>query len=161
MTRSALITRFERYMELTSDERDALDWVERRERRVDSGTQLMVQGKSNDQLYIVQQGWLHASTRLHTGARQILDFHYPGDLVGTSGIAWAQASVTLTAVSDCVVAELSKANLGRIFRLQPRLAALLYAMAAAESSTVREITASTGSVARMRSTPPSLSASGR
>lgn len=144
MSRSALVGRFDRYLDLTADERDALDWVERRERRVEAGTQLMAEGHANDLLYVVQQGWLHASTRLHTGGRQILDFHYPGDLIGTSGIAWAQASITLTAVSDCVVAELSKANLGRIFKAQPRLAGLFYAMAAAETVALSDRLTSVG-----------------
>ena len=130
---SGLIHRLEQYTKLTSSERDALDWAERRETRVAAGTKLIEEGDGNDKLYIVQTGWLHASHRLVQGGRQILRFHYPGDLMGTSSVAWAQAVHTLTAVYDCVVAELSKTNLGRLFREQPRLAGLLYAMAAAEN----------------------------
>lgn len=133
MLKSALTTRLERYLALTPEERDALDWAERREQRVRAGSQLMREGEPNDQLYIVQQGWLHSAATLAGGGRQILRFHYAGDLIGTSSIAWNLASSTLTAVSDCVISELSKANLGRIFRVQPRLAGLLYAVAAAEN----------------------------
>jgi CRP/FNR family transcriptional regulator, anaerobic regulatory protein len=144
MRRSALINRLERYLQLTEEERDALDWAERREMRVTAGARLMEQGGSIDQLYVVQQGWLHSSIELKTGGRQILRFHYPGDLVGTSSIAWARAANTLTAVSDCIVSELSKANLGRIFKAQPRLAGLLYAMAAAENVAMSDRLASIG-----------------
>ena len=144
MRRSALTSRLERYLQLTEDERDALDWAERREVRVASGAVLMEQGGEVDTLYVVQQGWLHSSTNLKSGGRQILRFHYPGDLIGTSSIAWAQAANTLTAVSDCIVSELSKVNLGRIFKAQPRLAGLLYAMAAAENVAMSDRLASIG-----------------
>lgn len=144
MRRSALTHRLERYLSLTEEERDALDWAERREVRVPSGMVLMEQGGAVDTLYVVQQGWLHSSIELKSGGRQILRFHYPGDLIGTSSIAWAQAANTITAVSDCVVSELSKVNLGRIFKAQPRLAGMLYAMAAAENVAMSDRLASIG-----------------
>lgn len=144
MRRSALTARLERYLDLTDDERDALDWAERREARLPAGEVLMEEGGEVDGLYVVQQGWLHSSQVLQSGARQILRFHYAGDLMGTSSIAWARAANTLTAVSDCIVSELSKVNLGRIFKAQPRLAALLYAMAAAENVAMADRLASIG-----------------
>lgn len=144
MRHGGLIKRLGHYLGLTESERDALDWIERREITVAAGKHLMDEGAANDRLFVVQQGWLHASSKLKTGGRQIYRFHYPGDLMGTSSIAWASASVTLTAVSDCIVSEVSKANLGRIFGGQPRLAALLYAMAAAENVAMNDRLASIG-----------------
>ncbi|HEX8388063.1 MAG TPA: Crp/Fnr family transcriptional regulator [Sphingomonas sp.] len=144
MRRSALTARLERYLQLNEDERDALDWAERRELRVPAGSVVMEEGGAVDSLFVVQQGWLHSSLNLKSGGRQILRFHYPGDLIGTSSIAWNQAANTITAVSDCIVSELAKVNLGRIFRAQPRLAALLYAMAAAENVAMSDRLASIG-----------------
>ncbi|WP_419809161.1 Crp/Fnr family transcriptional regulator [Sphingomonas sp.] len=132
MRQSALVSRLEQYLPLTTDERDALDWAERRELRFSAGQLLMEQDRPNEMLYIVQQGWTHSARRLVTGSRQILSFHYAGDLVGTSSIAWSLATNTVTAVSDVIVSELSKPQLGRIFKAQPRLAGALYAIAAAE-----------------------------
>ena len=133
MIRSALIDRLERHLELLPAERETLLRVEARERRVPSGKRLTNEGKPNEWLYVVQQGWLHGARSLPGGGRQILEFHYPGDLIGTPNIAWANASTTLTAVSDCIVAELTKTDVGMLFDTHPRLAALLYAMAAAEN----------------------------
>lgn len=132
MRRSALVSRLEQYLPMTAEERDTLDWAERRELRFAAGQILMEQDKPNDVLYIVQQGWTHSARRLVTGGRQIVSFHYAGDLVGTSSIAWSLATNTVTAVSDVIVSELSKAQLGRIFKAQPRLAGALYAISAAE-----------------------------
>lgn len=133
LLRSGLIARLSRYLDLTTGERDVLDWAERRELRLRAGEMLVAEGGDNDLLYVVQRGWLHSSVRLANDRRQILSFSYAGDLMGTSSIAWAQAPTTMTAVSDCIVSELPKVNLGRIFQQEPRLAALLYAVAAADN----------------------------
>jgi CRP-like cAMP-binding protein len=132
MRRSALVTRLEQHLAMTAEERDTLDWAERRELRFSAGQLLMEQDRPNDMLYIVQQGWAHSSRRLVTGGRQIVSFHYAGDLVGTSSIAWSLATNTVTAVSDMIVSELSKASLGKIFKAQPRVAGALYAISAAD-----------------------------
>lgn len=151
MTRpNGLIARLSHYVTLTPGERDALDWLERREVRVPAGRTLIREGDGNESLYVVQAGWLHASARLANGARQILRFHYSGDLMGTSSIAWARAVHTLTAVFDCVVSEVSKPNLGRLFREQPRLAGLLYAMMAAENVAMSDRLTSMGRMDAMQ-----------
>ena len=133
MLHSALVERLKSYMALTPRERAALEAAEGTERRLAAGTVLLAEDGPVDALFVVQHGWLHASARLASGGRQILRFHYPGDLIGTSSIAWARAANTLTAVSDCIVTELAKPDLGRLFKAEPRLAGLLYAMAAAEN----------------------------
>ena len=107
--------------------------VDRDERRLKAGQVLMAEGGDSHSLFVVRQGWMHSSVRLNSGGRQILRFHYAGDLIGTSSIAWAQASTTLTAVSDCLVTTLPKPELGLLFKSQPRIAGLLYAIAAAEN----------------------------
>jgi CRP/FNR family transcriptional regulator len=144
MRTSALVQRLERYVALSPAERDALDWAERRETKVPAGGRLLSIGEESDTLYVVQLGWFHAATRLQTGGRQILRFHFPGDLMGTSSIAWASAVHDFTAVSDAIVSELSKVNLGRLFREQPRLAGMLYAMAAAENVALSDRLTSVG-----------------
>lgn len=132
MPRNALIARLERYTELTAGERAAIVEAGVGHRTIATGERLIDENAPNQHLYIVEEGWLHASRNLVSGARQILRLHYPGDLVGTSSIAWARASTTLTALSPGSVTPVPKVALGRLFKAQPRLAALLYAVAAAE-----------------------------
>jgi CRP-like cAMP-binding protein len=136
---NALVARLAHYLPLTASEQAALSAIQRPDRRVSAGETLSEQGGPVDSLFIVQQGWLHSSVRLaprggaSEGGRQILRFHYSGDLIGTSSIAWSRAAATLTAISDCVVADVPKAALGRLFGQEERLGGLLYAVAAAES----------------------------
>jgi CRP-like cAMP-binding protein len=131
--RSALTRRLSHYLTLTDAEDRALEAAEERERRLAAGEPLVEASQEIDRLFVVQHGWLHSSVRLRDGGRQILRFHYPGDLIGVSSIAWSQAATTLTAVSDCIVSELPKVQLGRLFAAQGRIGGLLYAIAAAES----------------------------
>lgn len=132
MRRNALVARLEQHIALTPAERAALEEVSRRELRLKPGALLMVQDRPNDQIYVVQQGWVHSARTLANGARQIVGFHYAGDLVGISSIAWSIASNTVTAVGDCIVSEMTKAELGSFFVREPRLAGAFYAIAASD-----------------------------
>jgi len=144
MRRNALATRLDRYMPLTAEEHAALEEIEYREVRLPAGERLIEEGEAGSTLWMVQQGWLHASVVIASGARQIVRFHYAGDLMGVSSVAWAWSANTLTAVSDCIVTELPKPVLGRLFEAQPRLAALLYSVAAAEYVAMGDRLTSTG-----------------
>jgi CRP-like cAMP-binding protein len=131
-------------MPLTAGERDAIERLERRERRAPAGTRVIVEGSENSALFIIQHGWLHSAISLKSGSRQITGFHYAGDLVGTSSIAWNVAAATLTTIEDCILFELSKDELGQVFAAQPRLAGLLYAIAAAEGVAANDRLTSVG-----------------
>lgn len=132
-TSSALVDRLQHYLPLQPSEREALDWLERGRRRFAAHDVIVREGEVSDRLYVVRSGWLHASTRLRNGDRQILRLHFPGDIMGTSSVAWGENSATITAVTDCVLSDFPRAQLGRLFKTQSRLAALLYATFSVES----------------------------
>lgn len=131
--RSALVNRLSHYIRLTSEESTAIERMALPERRLHAGDVLIEQDGPVEGLFVVQHGWLHSSSKLPSGGRQILRFHYSGDLIGLSSIAWSQAAATLTAVSDCIVSPVPKRALGEMFAAQGRIGSLLYAMAAAEN----------------------------
>lgn len=129
---SALEKRLLQYLPLTFAERDALGWLERRERQFEAGEVVLEQGQETENLYVVSSGWLHASTRLRDGGRQILRFYFVGDITTTFSIAWPYSAATLTAVSPCTLFETPREALGRVFRDHPRLGALFYGISASE-----------------------------
>lgn len=130
---SALVGKLEHYVVLTPDERAAIDWLERSRRRFNAGDVLVEEGEPTDRFWVVRQGWLHCSSRLPSGDRQILRLHFPGDVMNTSNVAWAAVSATITAATSCVVSDFPRAGLGRIFGRHPRLAALFYALSSVEN----------------------------
>ena len=129
---SALEKRLVQYLPLTFAERDALGWLERRERHFEAGDVIVEQGQETDLLYLVSSGWLHASTRLKDGGRQILRFYFVGDITTSFSIAWEYTASALTAVSECVLYEIPRSALGRVFAEHPRLGAMLYGVMASE-----------------------------
>ena len=141
---SALELRLSRYLPLTFAERDALQWLERRERRFAAGEIVVEEGAPTDLLHVVASGWLHGSVRLQNGERQILRFYFLGDLTTTFSIAWGYSAATLTAVSPATLFEVERDALGRLFRDHPRLAALLYGVAASEQVAMADRLTSVG-----------------
>jgi len=141
---AALELRLSRYLPLTFAERDALRWLERRERRYAAGEVIVHEGEATDQLHVVESGWLHGSVRLPHGERQILRFYFVGDLTTTFSIAWGYSAATLTAVSAATLYEVERDALGRLFRDHPRLGALLYGVAASEQVAMADRLTSVG-----------------
>ena len=140
----ALERKLSHHMTLTYAERDALRWLERRERRFPAGSVVVREDEHSTALHIVASGWLHGSTRLANDARQILRFYFVGDLTTAFSIAWGISAATLTAVSDCVLYEFPRSALWRIFTDHPRLAALFYAVGAAEQVAMADRLTSVG-----------------
>ena len=141
---SAMEARLGQYISLTYSERDALRWLERRERRYEAGSIVVREGEPTSCLQIVATGWLHGSTELSNGARQILRFFFVGDLTTTFSIAWGVSAATLTAVSACTLYKVPRDALGRLFRDHPRLGALLYAVGASEQVAMADRLTSVG-----------------
>ena len=132
MTDSPLEARLSQHLALTFSEREALRWLERRERAFGAGDVIVQEGEATDMLYVVASGWLHGSVKLRDGGRQILRFYFVGDITTTFSIAWGRSAATLRAVSPTTLFEIPKSTFGRLFRDHPRLGALLFAVAASE-----------------------------
>jgi CRP-like cAMP-binding protein len=132
MSNSPLETRLSYHLDLTFSEREALRWLERRERTYRAGEIVLSEGESTDSLFIVSSGWLHGSVTLPSGDRQILRFYFVGDITTTLSLAWGYSAATLQAVSDVTLYEMPKDVFGRLFRTHPRLGALLFAVVTAE-----------------------------
>ena len=144
MLESPLEARLSRHLTLTFSERDALRWLERRERSFRAGDVVVHEGEESDSLYIVASGWLHGSAKLKDGGRQILRFYFVGDITATFSIAWGYSAATLRAVSDTTLYEMPKAAFGRLFSDHPRLGALLFAVAASEQVAMADRLTSVG-----------------
>lgn len=130
---SCFVARLNRYLDLTSPERDAITQLERDPKNYAAGTTLWTEGDDVSELLIVHQGWALSETRLTGGKRQILRFHFSGDLIGASGIAFRDAPASIVAATDMVVCRFPRMALGETFIAHPRLAALFFSISQMES----------------------------
>jgi CRP/FNR family transcriptional regulator, anaerobic regulatory protein len=141
---SCLAERLSRYARLSSGERDALDRLEEQERAYRRGSIVIRENEAARELFIVRSGWLHSSVLLGNGSRQIMRFHFRGDLVGLSLLAFDESPETVTAATDVSVSPFSRERVAPLIADHPRLAALMLALGVAERVSLADRLASIG-----------------
>lgn len=130
---SCFVARLGRYLELTRHEKMAIADLERDPKNYAAGDVLCEEGADVDELLIVHSGWALSETQLQSGKRQILRFHFSGDLIGASGIAFRDSPSSIKAATNMVVCRFPRRALGETFAVHPRLAALFFSISQMES----------------------------
>ncbi len=144
MGESCLAERLAQYVRLSSAEQEALDGLEDQERSVRRGAVVIGENDSPRELFIVREGWLHSSVVLGNGSRQIMRFHFRGDILGLPLLAFRDSPETLTAVTDVTLCPFGRDRLGALIADHPRLAALLLSLAVAGRVSLADRLASIG-----------------
>jgi CRP-like cAMP-binding protein len=75
---------------------------------------------------LLLSGWTSSSVTIEDGGRQIVKVNLPGDLLGLTSLPFAGSVDTVTALTDVQVCTIPRAEIGRLFTSNPRLAALLF-----------------------------------
>ena len=132
-TPDPLRDRLSHYVELTQGELAVLAALQARRIKVKAAEQIVTETRDSDELFVLQAGWLYASTVLEGGARQILRIHHPGDIVNVSCVAWSRVAATITAATEAEVSPFPRRALAEVFTGQPRLAALLFGVSTIEN----------------------------
>jgi CRP/FNR family transcriptional regulator len=141
---SCLAERLAHYGALTEQEDEALRTLEEQERCFKRGASIRREHDAARELFIVQKGWLHSCVLLGNGSRQIMRFHFPGDIVGLSSMAFGKSSDSITAVTDVTLCPFDKDKLALLFEAHPRLAALIFTLSIAERVSLADRLASIG-----------------
>jgi CRP/FNR family transcriptional regulator, anaerobic regulatory protein len=141
---SCLAERLGHYVRLSAGERSTLDALEEHDRSYRRGTVVIGEGESPRELFIVREGWLHSSAVLGNGSRQIMRFHFKGDIVGLPLLAFPDSPESITAVTDVLLSPFSRERLAGLIAEHPRLAALLVALSVAGRVTLADRLASIG-----------------
>ncbi len=141
---SCLAERLSHYVRLSAGERAALDALEEHDRTYRRGALVIGEGESPRELFIVRNGWLHSSAVLGNGSRQIMRFHFKGDIVGLPQLAFRDSPETITAVTDVTLCPFSRERLAGLIVEHPRLAALLVALSVAGRVSLADRLASIG-----------------
>lgn len=129
MAISCLADRLERRVTLSENERGALAALEQRDRPLRRGATLQREHEPVSECYVLKRGMAMSYRLTGEGSRQILRFHFPGDLVGMANLAFRAAPETVAALSDASVAPVDRLALAALIKAHPRLGALLLAEA--------------------------------
>jgi CRP/FNR family transcriptional regulator, anaerobic regulatory protein len=141
---SCLAERLGHYVRLSEGEREALEGLEEQDRFFRRGSVVIGENEKPREMFVVRAGWLHSSAVLGNGSRQILRFHFQGDIIGLSLLAFADSPETVTAVTDVTLCPFSREKLARIIDEHPRLGALLLGLTAADRVSIADRLASVG-----------------
>jgi CRP-like cAMP-binding protein len=144
VTASCLAERLEHYLTLTQSERQALQRLEQNERKIRRGGVIRRERDTAHEMFVVRTGWVYSYVLLDDGSRQILRLHFPGELVGTSSAAFAEATDSLVALTDVTLCPFDKGVLRSLYQEHPRLAGLLFVLAQAERVSLTDRLASLG-----------------
>jgi CRP-like cAMP-binding protein len=141
---SCLAERFSHYIRLTEAESLSLAQLEDQDRTYRRGSVIIRENESPRELFIVRSGWLHSSGVLGNGSRQILRFHFRGDILGLPLLAFADSPETVTAVTEVVLSPFSREKLAQMIADHPRLSALILGLSVAERVSLADRLASIG-----------------
>jgi CRP-like cAMP-binding protein len=141
---SCLAERLSHYVRLTEAEGQSLAQLEEQDRAYRRGAVVIRENESPRELFIVRSGWLHSSGVLGNGSRQILRFHFQGDILGLPLLAFADSPETVTAVTDVVLSPFSREKLAQLIADHPRLGALILGLSVAERVSLADRLASIG-----------------
>jgi CRP/FNR family transcriptional regulator, anaerobic regulatory protein len=141
---SCLAERLSHYVRLSDSEQDALDRLEEHERSYRRGAAVISENEPPRELFVVRSGWLHSSAVLGNGSRQIMRFHFPGDILGLPLLAFADSPETVTAVTDVSLCPFSRERLADLIGEHPRLGALILGLTVADRVSLADRLASIG-----------------
>lgn len=141
---SCLAERLGHHVRLSAAEQAALERLEEQDRSFRRGAVIIRENEAPRELFIVRSGWLHSSVVLGNGTRQIMRFHFAGDVLGMPFLAFADSPETVTAVTDVTLCPFSREKLSALIADHPRLAALLLSLTVAERAALADRLASIG-----------------
>ncbi len=109
-----------------------------------AGRVLFHEGDRLDTFYTILSGQGARHKSLPNGGRQLVNFVFPGDMVGLAGSVTGAATASLTAASDMVLCRFRRGRLAELFATQPERAFALTWIAAVEEHFLGETIATLG-----------------
>jgi CRP-like cAMP-binding protein len=143
-TRSCLVAKLSHYIDLSESDSSRLAALEKTERRYAPQTLIHSAAQRVNDLFVVKSGWLYSYTDMPDGRRQIVKIHHPGDVIGFADIAYESATTSLRSCTESLLCPFPKSELDQIFRLAPRVAALLFTIAVRDQVVIIDTLRATG-----------------
>ena len=133
-----LIRKLERLSPIGDDAREALAGLPCRLEEVSPGRVLVREGELPTECCLLLSGFVCRHKSTSGGARQIVSFHFPGDILDLQHLKLPRADHNVEATTRAEVAWISKDRINRILRSHPVLADALWRDALIDASIFRE-----------------------
>ncbi|WP_254605109.1 Crp/Fnr family transcriptional regulator [Sphingomonas bacterium] len=113
---------------LSAEERAVLVRLEEREKSFRRGAAILRENDRLTEVFVLRRGTAMSYVLLDDGSRQIMAFHYSGDLLAMSALVYRHSSQSIVALTDCMVSPIERGAMAQVLLDQPRLAALILAL---------------------------------
>src|ERR1700709_258160 len=133
-----LIRKLAQYGPVAEDERAFLAKASRRLFNFSPNSMIVEEGSSPSDSWLVVQGFAGRVKFLPDGTRQILAFHIPGDFCDLHSFLLQRMDHGIMALTQCVIAKVSHADIGEITERFPRLTRALWWDTAIDAAIHRE-----------------------
>lgn len=130
---SVLVDKLASFVPLDDREVVMLQRCERSSRNFGRRKIVRRQGEDSSELFVLRGGWAFSFAIMPDGGRQVLDLHFPGDVIGSSSIAFEKAAIGIATITPVELSPFPKALFADVAATTPHLSILLHAMAALEN----------------------------
>ena len=128
------------YVDLSEPELKVLESLHGRRKTYGAGRDMVHQGQSRQQAYVLAEGWACSYRLLADGGRQIIDFQIPGDFLGLRSVLFRTAGQSVEPVTMMQASPFGASDLTEIFARNPRLGtAVLWAASRDDSMVVEHL----------------------
>jgi CRP-like cAMP-binding protein len=137
-TMSHLAQKLSAYMTLSQSELQILVGLQVQRRTFAVGRDMIAQGRREQSIYILADGWACSYKILPNGLRQIIDFQIPGDFLGLRSVLLQTSDHCIEPVTALIAYEVNASKLFKVFEQSPRLAAAVLWAASRDEAMVVE-----------------------
>ncbi|GAB1583187.1 Crp/Fnr family transcriptional regulator [Phyllobacterium phragmitis] len=107
---------------LEDSQRSLISTLKTGEMTAPAGATVLVEGSGNAYLFSILSGWGFRYKTLDDGRRQILNYVFPGDVIGLQGSLMDEMQHSIEALSPLVLCVFQKTDLPKLFSNLPQLA---------------------------------------
>ncbi len=126
------------FRKFTKDELGFVSTFKSGELVAEAGTTFLTQGSSSAYVYTVLSGWGYRYKDLEDGRRQVLNFVFPGELVGLQGAVLKEMEHSVQALSDMILCIFERSKLWDLYTSYPTLAYDITWLAAREEQMLEQ-----------------------
>lgn len=132
------------FVPFTDDELAFMEKFKTGELTVAAGTTILMEGSNSPQLYSVLSGMGTRYTTLENGRRQVINFLFPGDLIGLQASLMGEMKHSVQSSTPMVLCAFKRDDLWNLFRAQANRAYDITWIAAVEEHFLGETIATLG-----------------
>ena len=126
------------FRDFTADELAFVSRFKSGELTAEAGSTVLSQGSSSAYVFTVLSGWGMRYKDLEDGRRQILNYVFPGELVGLQGAVLREMEHSVQALTDMVLCVFERGRMWELYAKHPSLAYDITWLAAREEKMLEE-----------------------